>query len=66
MDYIKIKKNLEKMSEKNYKEFVKGFISFEKNINDEDLLDYLYEEFMESDMVSLLDDDFEYMLKNLE
>lgn len=54
MNYIEIKKVLEDLSKNNHKEFVKGLISFEKGVNDEEILNRIYEEYMNNDEIELL------------
>lgn len=58
MNYIEMKKEIEKMADLNYMEFIKALISFEQSINDEDILDKLYERYMDIDEHPLLSDEF--------
>lgn len=44
-----MKENIEKLMKENYGDFVKAMISIEKGIDNLDLLDKVYEEYMESD-----------------
>jgi hypothetical protein len=56
---------LEKMSEENNENFTKALISFEKGINDMKALDRIYEDYMKNDNMSLLNDEFDYMIDEL-
>lgn len=44
---------------------VKTLISFEKGINDIDALDKLCQEYMDNDSMSLLNDEFDYLIDKL-
>lgn len=44
-----MKENIEKLMKENYGDFIRAIISIETNIDDLDLLDRVYEEYMESD-----------------
>jgi len=57
MDFMKMKAGLEKMAEENHREFVKALISFETHIEDEDLLNAMYDEFMQEDEMTLLNEE---------
>lgn len=59
MGYLEIVKVIERISESNYKEYIKAMIYTEKNIKDELLLDKLYQEYYENDDVNLLNDFFD-------
>ncbi len=65
MDYNEIRNAVEKMGNENYRDLIKALVSFEKGINDEDALEKLYAEFMESDTKGLLHEDFDYMIDEL-
>ena len=43
MGYLEIVKVIERISESNYKEYIKAMIYIEKNIKDELVLDKLYQ-----------------------
>lgn len=62
INYKDMKKEIEKMAGKNYAEFVKALISFEKNINDEDILSELYEEYMKNDDMNLFSEEFDNII----
>ena len=40
-------------------------ISIEKGINDESVLDKLYDAYMDNDRLNLLHDEFDYLIENL-
>lgn len=65
MNYRQIRNTLEKMANENHEEYTKALISFEKGINDKDALDKLYTDYMENDSMSLLNDEFDYMIDEL-
>lgn len=58
MGYLEIVKVIERISESNYKEYIKAMIYIEKNIKDELVLDKLYQEYYENDDINLLNDFF--------
>ena len=47
------------MMQKDYKNFVKALISIEKDINNQDALDMMYQKFMNTDEMYLLNDEFD-------
>ena len=53
------------MAKENHEYFVKALISFEKGVNDRKALGTLYERYMENDSMSLLNDEFDYMIDEL-
>ena len=59
MGYLEIVKVIERISESNYKEYIKEMIYIEKNIKDELVLDKLYQEYYENDDINLLNDFFD-------
>ena len=59
MGYLETVKVIERISESNYKEYIKAMIYIEKNIKDELVLDKLYQEYYENDDVNLLNDFFD-------
>ncbi len=65
MNYRQMRNMLEKMSEENNENFTKALISFEKGINDMKALDRIYEDYMKNDNMSLLNDEFDYMIDEL-
>lgn len=65
MNYKGIRDLVEKLGNEHYEDFIKALISYEKGINDMDALDKIYSEFMDSDTVGLLHEDFDYMIDEL-
>lgn len=65
MNYKQMKNTLEKMANENYEDFIKALISVEKGINDKDALDKLYTDYMENNSMTLLNDEFDYMIDEL-
>ena len=58
-DFKKIKIELEKLKEDNYRNYIKAILSIELNIEQEEILDYLYDKYMDNDNFNLLNDEFE-------
>ncbi|EHL18933.1 hypothetical protein HMPREF9628_01930 [Peptoanaerobacter stomatis] len=65
MNYKEMRNTIEKMANENHEDFTKALISFEKGINDKEALDKLYADYMENDSMSLLNDEFDYMIDEL-
>ena len=65
MDYKAMRDRIEDMVNDNYKNFVKAIISIEKDINDENVLDKLYDAYMDNDSLDLLHEEFDYMIETL-
>ena len=65
MNYKEMRNRLEQMANENHEDFAKALISFEKGINDKDALDKLYQEYMDNDSMSLLNDEFDYLIDEL-
>lgn len=65
MNYKEMRNTIEQMANENHEDFAKALISFEKGINEKDALDTLYAEYMENDSMSLLNDEFDYMIDEL-
>ena len=62
MEFLEIKKAIEDMMQKDYKTFVTALISIEKDINNQDALDMIYQKFMNTDEMQLLNDEFDAMI----
>ena len=56
---------IEDMVNDNHRDFVKAMISIEKDINDENVLDKLYDAYMDNDSLNLLHDEFDYLIEKL-
>ena len=65
MNYKEMKKTIEQMANESHRNYVKALISFEKGINDEEILDKIYEDYMNHDNINLISDDFDYMIEEL-
>ena len=65
MNYKEIRTMIEEMAKENHEDVVKALISFEKGVNDRKALGTLYERYMENDSMSLLNDEFDYMIDEL-
>ncbi len=65
MNYKEIRTMIEEMAKENHEDFVKALISFEKGIHDKEALGMLYERYMENDSMSLLHDEFDYMIDEI-
>ena len=63
MDFIETKKAIEEMMQKDYKIFVTALISIEKDITNQDALDMIYQKFMNTDEMHLLNDEFDEMIE---
>ena len=63
MDFLKTKQMIEEMMQKDYKTFVTALISIEKDINNQDALDMIYQKFMNTDEMHLLNEEFDEMIK---
>lgn len=65
MNYRQMRNTLEKMANENHEDYTKALISVEKGINDKDALDKLYTDYMENNSMTLLNDEFDYMIDEL-
>ena len=65
MDYKAIRDRIEDMVNDNHRDFAKAIISIEKGINDERVLDKLYDAYMDNDSLNLLHEEFDYMIEAL-
>ena len=53
------------MANENYEDFTKALISFEKGVNDKEALDILYDNYTNNDSLTLLNEEFDYMIDEL-
>ncbi len=65
MNYISIRNEIKKFAETDNKEFVKAIISYEKEIEDEQILEEMYAFFIQDDRMNLLDDKFQFIYEIL-
>ena len=57
-NFKETKKELEKLKEDNYRKYIKAILSIELNINKDEILENLYDEYMNNDEFYLLNDEF--------
>ncbi len=65
MDYKTMRDQIEDMVNDNHRDFVKSIISVEKGVNDESVLDKLYNAYMDNDSLNLLHEELDYMIEDL-
>lgn len=65
MDYKAMRDRIEDMVNDNHRDFVKVIISLEKGIDDESVLDKLYDAYMDNDSLNLLNEEFDNMIEKL-
>ena len=63
MEFLETKQKIEEMMQKDYKTFVTALISIEKDINNQDSLGMMYQKFMNTDEMHLLNDEFDEMIE---
>ena len=64
MDYKAVRDRIEDMANNNHRDFVKVIISIEKGINDESVLDKLYNAYMDNDSLNLINGNLTIWLRN--
>ena len=65
MDYKAMRARIKDIVNDNHRDFVKAMISIEKDINDENVLDKLYDAYMDNDSLNLLNEEFDHMIEEL-
>lgn len=66
MSYYEVRANVYQLISENYEDYIKSLISIEKNINNEDCLNSIYNEFMnDNNAVSIFDADIDGYIKKL-
>ena len=65
MDYKSMRDRIEDMVNDNHRDFVKAIISIEKGIDDESVLDKLYDAYIDNDSLNLLNEEFDNMIEKL-
>lgn len=65
MNYKEMRNTIEQMANENYEDFTKALISFEKGVNDKEALDILYNNYTNNDSLTLLNEEFDYMIDEL-
>ena len=63
MNYLSMKTILELMATKSYKELIKAILSFETNVEDEVILEKVYEFYFNEDGVTLLNEDLKERMR---
>ena len=63
MDYKAMRDRIEDMVNDNHRDFIKAIISIEKGIDDESVLDKLYNAYMDNDSFDLLNEEFDHMIE---
>ena len=63
MEFLETKQKIEEMMQKDYKTFVTALISIEKDISNQDTLDMMYQKFMNTDEMQLLNDEFDEIIE---
>lgn len=58
-NFFQTKIELEKLKKDDYKNYIKAIISIEKNIENEKILDYIFEKFIINKKINLLNNDFD-------
>ena len=62
MEFLETKTAIEEIMQNDYKTFVTALISIVKDINNQDALDMMYQKFMSTDDMHLLNDEFDEMI----
>ncbi len=63
-NYEGMKKLLNDLIDTDYENYIKAIISIEKEINDPDILEYLYTKYMKQDF-NLINDEFDELINEL-
>ena len=63
MDFIETKKAIEEMMQKDYKKFITALISIEKDITNQYALDMMYQKYMHTDEMNLLNDESDEIIE---
>ena len=63
MNFLETKQKIEEMMQKDYKTFVTALISIEKDITNQDALEMMYQKFMNTDEMHLLNDEFDEIVE---
>lgn len=64
MNYLSMKAILELMATKSYKELIKAILSFETNVEDEIILEKVYEYYFNEDGVTLLNEELKERIQH--
>ena len=58
-NFFQTRIELEKLKKDDYKNYVKAIISIEKNIENEKILDYIFEKFIINEKINILNNEFD-------
>ena len=64
MNYLSMKAILELLATKSYKELIKAILSFETNVEDEMILEKVYEFYFNEDNVTLLNEELKERIQH--
>lgn len=62
MSFEKMKDTILNLQKEDYGNFIKALISIEKDIEKKEVLDELYDKYMENDSMGLIDENFDYLI----
>lgn len=65
MQYKDIRESLEQILNENYRDTIKAIIGIEKGIEDEDILDEVFNKYIETDDLFLINDDFDSIINDI-
>lgn len=63
MEFLETKQMLEEMMQKDYKTFITALISIEKDITNQEELEMMYQKYMNTDEMQLLNDEFDEFIE---
>ena len=63
MEFLETKQMLEEMMQKDYKTFITALISIEKDITNQEELEMMYQKYMNTDEMQLLNDEFDEIIE---
>ncbi|MGI6440326.1 MAG: DNA-binding protein [Peptoniphilaceae bacterium] len=65
MEYKDIRNTLEEIARENLEDLTKAIIGLEKGIDEKNVLDEIYQKYMDNDSLMLLNDEFDYMIDEM-
>lgn len=65
MKYKEIRDQIEKMVKENPKDFTKAIIGMEKDIDNEESLERIYDKYMDNDSMNLLNEEFDCIIEEI-
>ena len=63
MEFLETKQMIEEMMQKDYKTFVTALVSIEKDNTNQEALDMMYQKYMNTDEMQLLNDEFDEIIE---